>query len=465
MNERLSRLNAKQEEARKAREALVEKRAAIVQVAEDEGREDLTETEDTEFRDLTTKIAELDDEIKGRDERVAELSEEETREQASVAAFRRAQIAETRVRVTSEARAYEKGDNRRSYFADLYRAQMNGDAEARGRLDRHAMEVQTDPAFAEHRDLNRTDTTGGYFVPPLWLMQDFEALARAGRVTANLVTNMPLPPGTDSINVPKINTGTVTAIQTGDNEAVDETDLADTVVTCGVKTIAGQQDVAVQLLEQSPLSFDQVIFADLTADYATKLNLQVLSGADASGEVEGIRLADGVNTVTYTDTAPTLPELYAKLADGIQKIHTNRFLPPTAIIMHPRRWAWALSAVDTTNRPLIVPAVNGPQNAAGSFAGVVSEGLVGSIQGVNVYADPSIPTTLGASTNEDTIIIMRTSDSVLYESGIRTRVFPSVGSGTLTVRLQVYGYLAFTAERQPKSITLVTGSGLTVPTF
>jgi hypothetical protein len=35
-------------------------------------------------------------------------------------------------------------------------------------------------------------------------MNDYEALARAGRPTANLVTNLELPPGTDSLNVPTI---------------------------------------------------------------------------------------------------------------------------------------------------------------------------------------------------------------------------------------------------------------------
>jgi hypothetical protein len=35
----------------------------------------------------------------------------------------------------------------------------------------------------------------------------------------------------------------------------------------------------------------------------------------------------------------------------------------------------------------------------------------------------------------------------------------------LEVRLQVYGYLAFTAERQAKSITIISGTGLSTPSF
>ena len=238
-NEMLSRLAAKQEEARKSRDTFAEKRAAIVQLADDEARTELNDDEQREFDALTEQIKALDEEVTKRGERIAELDAEEKRAMSAGAAFKKAQIVSA-ARVTSESRTYEKG-NGRSYLADLALAQVKGDPEARARLDRHAIEVATEP---EYRDLNRTDTTGGYFVPPAWMMSDYVALARAGRPTANLVTNQPLPAGTDSINIPKVSTGTATAIQTADNASVQETDLADATVSAGVKTIAGQQDVA-----------------------------------------------------------------------------------------------------------------------------------------------------------------------------------------------------------------------------
>jgi hypothetical protein len=114
---------------------------------------------------------------------------------------------------------------------------------------------------------------------------------------------------------------------------------------------------------------------------------------------------------------------------------------------------------------LVVPSAQGPTNSVATFGGVVSEGAVGSIMGLPVISDPSISTTLGAGTNEDVILVLRASDPILWESSIRTRVLPDIGSGTLTTRLQVYGYVAFTAERQPKSITIVSGTGLTTPSF
>lgn len=459
-SEMLTRLIAKQNEAEEARADLDSKRAAIVQLADDEGRSDLNPDEDSEFQAHTASIRALDEDIKARAERITELSEEDKRSSDAALAFRQAEMVSSRVKVNSEARTYEQG-NGRSYFADLATSTINQDIDARQRLERHAAEVRMDP---EYRDLIRTDGNGGYFVPPLWL-SDYVELARAGRPTANLVTNLPLPPGTDSINVPKISTGTATAIQVGDGSAPQETDLADTSVACGVKTIAGQQDMSIQLFEQSPFNFDQIVMADLAADYATKVDVQVLSGSNANGQVKGIYGASGVNAVTWTDTTPTVSELYSKLADGIQKIHTNRFQPPTVIVMHPRRWAWMLAAVDSQGRPLVVPSGQGPTNAIASFGTVGSEQVVGSLQGLPVVTDPSIPITDGTGTNEDSIIVMRAQDCILYESSLRTRVLPEVLSGTMQVRVQVYGYLAFTAERQPKSLTILSGSGFATPSF
>lgn len=462
MDDVLKRLMARLTAAIEERESTMKSRAAIVEIAKQELRDDLNEEEETEFRTLTDKVKATDDEIGKLEARVAELSDEDDRTKRAASAQRRLKAVDASLRV-NERRTYEQG-NGQSYFADLMRDKIHGDGDARTRLQHHAQDVQM-----EQRDLTRVDTAGGYFVPPKWLMDQAIDIARAGRPTADLITRQPLPPGTDSINIPKITTGTATAIQTADNAAVQETDIVDTVVTAGVKTIAGQQDVAIQLLDQSPVAFDQLIFRDLMADYATKTNLQVLSGSNASGQVQGLLGTSGINTITYTDATPTVGEIYAKLADAVQQIHTGRFLPPTVIVMHPRRWGWFLAALDSSNRPLVVPNANNPMNAMGINEMVASQQIVGTIMGLPVVTDPSIPTTYasgvpGAGT-EDLILVMRASDLVLWESTIRTRVLPDVGSGTLTVRLQVYGYVAFTAARLPKSISIVVGTGLLAPTF
>ena len=85
------------------------------------------------------------------------------------------------------------------------------------------------------------------------------------------------------------------------------------------------------------------------------------------------------------------------------------------------------------------------------------------MHGLPVVTDPNIPTNLGTSSNEDVIFVMRASDLVLWEDGIRARVLPETEATTLTVLIQIYSYLAFTAARYPASVVEITG--LAAPTW
>jgi hypothetical protein len=152
--------------------------------------------------------------------------------------------------------------------------------------------------------------------------------------------------------------------------------------------------------------------------------------------------------------------VYSAIANAIQTVHTSRFLPPEVIVMHPRRWGWFLSLLDQQDRPLFLPAANSPMNVAGVLADVASQQVVGQMQGLPVVTDPNISTTSGSESptgTEDIVYVLRASDVVLWESGVRARVLPETKAPNLTVLLQIYGYLAFSAARYPQSIVEITG--------
>ncbi|MEZ0357339.1 phage major capsid protein [Mycobacterium sp. SA01] len=361
---------------------------------------------------------------------------------------------------------YRAGDRRTSWVRDLTRHSLNRDDDGSSyrRLQEHARQVADHHAYAEFRDLSRVDGQGGYAVPPAWLMNQYVELARPGRAFANLVQRQPLPGGTDSINVPKVLSGTAVGIQNGDNTSVTDVDLTDTFISCPVRTIAGQEGVAIQLIDQSPIAFDDVVFRDLIAAHAAATDQQVLYGTGSNGQVLGVDYTSGVNTVAVGSV--TIQGVYSAIANAIQTVHTTRFLPPTAIVMHPRRWGWFLSLLDSTDRPLILPYASNPMNAVGILSEVDSQQIVGQLAGLPVITDPNVTTTAGSESGggtEDIIYVLRAQDLILYESGIRARVMPEVKASTLTVLLQVYSYLAFTAARYPQSIVTVTG--LPTPTF
>lgn len=370
-----------------------------------------------------------------------------------------ARSASPQASVTSEPELYRpshKGGTFR-FFADLYSA-SKGDGRAAERLNRHQAQM------TETRALNSTDGTGGDFVPPAWLMDEWVKVARAGRPFANSVNRRPLPPGTDSINLPRVVTGAAVGAQT-DGNTVTNTDATTGSIAIPVRTAAGQQDVSRQLLERSGAAgagIDEVIADDLLRAYATQIDLQCLNGDGTSGTATGVLNTSSIVSVTYTSASPTASALYSKLADAIQQIHAGRFAPPSAIVMHPRRWAWFLAASDTANRPLVAPVA--PYNSPGSMDGVISENTVGTLQGLPVIVDASVPTTL--STNQDAIIVTRLEDLYLYEDQTpRVKVFEETLSGTMQIRIQLYGYFGFTAARYPGASAKITGTGLAAPTF
>jgi HK97 family phage major capsid protein len=360
-------------------------------------------------------------------------------------------------RVTSEPEVYRKTGNV-SYFRDLYRAQHMNNRDSVDRL------VRNDRAMAdntEYRALTTVDGAGGDFVPPLWMVQDFIELARAGRVVADQVRHQNLPGGTDTISLPRLATGTAVAEQATQNTAVQNTDATTNSVSAAVTTIAGQQVISQQLLDQSPVNMDDVLLADLAADYAIKLDTFVINN-NATNKV-GLLNVSGLNAVTYTDASPTVGELWAKIADAIQQISTGRLMPPDKGFMHPRRWAWFTAALDTAGRPLI--GTNGPQNAIGTNGPNVAQGYLGNFQGVDWYGDPNIPANLGAGTNEDRMIITRSTDTILYEGTPRSETFRETYANQLSVLLRFYNYAALHASRYPKSISVIAGTGLITPTF
>ena len=435
---------------------LVEERAEISEAQEgivvraaDEAR-DLSESEDTNLKDLATRATALDERITElRDVQVANLE----------AAKLRAEVASTddteeratgRVTVTSEPLTYsERSDH--SFFGDMYKAQVLSDPAAQQRMARHQSEMEV-------RDVGSSAFAG--LVVPQYLTALAADLARAGRPTANICTQLPLPSDGLTINVSRVTTGTSAAAQATENSAVSETDIDDTLLTVNVRTYAGQSDLSRQAIERGS-GIEQLVMSDLALAYSTSLNSDIINGAGTSGTHLGILNTTGIGDVDEDDASPTGAETFVQIVKAIGQVNENRYLPADIIIMHPRRWAYLAGALDGNSRPLVNPMGNNPTDpaAVGSAAGYGA--VVGNVAGVNVITDAGIPTNLGAGTNEDRIIVARRSDLLLWEQGSGSPAvarFDSVGSASLTVKVVAFGYSAFTAGRYPTGVSVIQGT-------
>lgn len=428
-------------------EKLVEKRdahlasaQAIVDAAESEAR-DLTSEENDTIAVALRSASELDGQIEQHKELEARNAKaSEVRATSGIAP----------AVVKSEPRTYTKENRSASFLGDAFAAQFNNDFSAKERLARHMNEEKV-----ERRDVTSANFAG--LIVPQFLTELAAPLARAGRPVADIARKHALPDAGLTISISRVTTGSSTAVQS-EGAAVSETNMDDTKLDITVQTIAGQQTVSRQALERGT-GVDALVMNDLILSYHTSLDASVVTS-----------LTNAITqVVTFTDASPTVAELYPKLLDGVQRIQTNFFGGPNVIIMHPRRLAFILAAVDSTNRPLAVPTMNGQMNAIAVGDGSVVYGNSGySIAGFPVVTDANVTTTNGAGTNEDVIIIANTQELHLWEEGNGAPMylrFDQPKAAELDVLAVVYGYSAFTAARYPNAAALIGGTGLITPTF
>jgi hypothetical protein len=532
-------------------EDLREQRAGVFAELETLGKAD------TLSQEQRARWGELDSQIEDLDAQIALMSKQQQREQRA-AADRAARAGGVQTDVTTgqpagsgwsvgaEPTVYGRGSGH-SYFLDMARDQRSrGDGDggldqARTRLRRHEDELRVElPKRAERRAaaaarsyeaafengtvrerramermqaagvtpferryISRVDGSGGYFVPPLWLIDQYIEYLRAGRDFANLWRSMELPSGTNSINIPRVIVGTGTGPQVTDGGTVPGRDMSDSFVSAQVMTIAGQQDAAMQLLDQSPIEFDQIIFQDLAADYNLQLSGQLYVGSGAAGQLPGvwpgglisntggIYIANTNNTAsqTWVNGGGGTPSVVGSVFQGTGQMLSigarTRLRPFTAHVWHPWVWYYLLTQVDGQQRPLVVPGT--PQNLAYNQAAVDSDGMTvsgpaGWYQGLPVVLDPNMPVTFPASGGTlpqittvsngqfaaapgsgpfTPLLAGNWDDCFLWEGEMRTRVLSEVLSGNLQVRFQLYNYAAALKNRYQAYSDVQTGTGPT----
>lgn len=373
-----------------------------------------------------------------------------------------------------------------SYYRDLL-AKETGRIESPGfyeRLTRHAEQMgrihQAREARAwdrltasglEYRVTpDRTDGFGGYFAPPAWLNQLFATANRPGRVLAGLMPRFPLPTGVSTINVPVIGTGTVVQPAPDDAGVVDQ-DITDSAAESAVVPLAGQADVSLQLLEQSPAGahLDWAIFTDLSEGYDFDLESQLIVGSDgsatsvASAQLPGVLTIANIISVVYTSGSPTGSGMWTPLSKVGAQVGDARARPPQCWLMRTARWFWLQGAEDTATRPFGL--------STRFYLGSDDEtpDPIGGLMALPVFLDDAIPATLGGTSGltvgggtQDVIIGLRPHDQILLEGEPQTLIAREPLSGSLGVRLQMHCNAAAITGRRPAGIGVLQGTGMAV---
>jgi len=297
----------------------------VLEAVASENRTDLT-------NDEAAKVDALVEESRSLDSKIEKLTAQAAAD--AKAAEARSAVADVAMpkttastKIVSEVRTYTPQADV-SFVKDAFAAKFSNDYAAQERLARHTREEEI-----ERRDVGTGNFAG--LVIPQYLVDLAAPLARAGRPTADFATNkMLLPAAGMTLNISRMTTGTSTAIQAAENDAISETNADDTLLTVNVRTIAGQQDISKQAIERGT-GIDSFIISDLIRGWHTTLDSQILNGDGTSGSILGLSNTVGIGSVTYTDASPTVAELYPKLANAYQLVQTGAFMNPTHWVMHP----------------------------------------------------------------------------------------------------------------------------------
>ena len=429
------------------RDAAAEAVEAILSAAETEGRSELSADEATKFDAARAELRSIDERIDELTAREAELVELDERK-AKADEARRA-IGVPVVKVGREERTY-RPDGEHNFLQDAFRSKFGNDHAATERVTRAREE-----ALAEYRS-----TTGNYggLVVPQYLTDLYAPVLKSGRPFLSNVTAVPLPEAGMTLTIPRGATGTSVAAQETQNTGVSNTTLTESDLTVPVRTFAGQQLTSRQSVDRGTGIAD-ILLQDLFQDYATKVNVSAISGDGTAGGHWGILNTTSVQTAAWTGT--TGASLVSAVHNAVGKVNASRYAAANLIVMHPRRWAWLCASSDTSQRPLV--QIDGPGfNAVGNGA-AAGYGVVGSMVGIPVVTDAGVPTNLGASTNEDRIIVTRREDVLFMEDASAPvgLTFEEVKGDQLSVQMVVFGYSAFTAGRYPVASCILQGTGFT----
>jgi len=462
-------------EARRAslaaqREALQTEGAAMIALAESEGR-GLNEQEDARSMTIIGERASLGEQLAAVDAELEQLraaqaeSEAEHRSSAERSETERgAQRTQDRVEVV-ESRTYNRDRDRRGvdFARDVVNQFLRNDAGANERLSAHMREERIERERAGHPLVERAGGTANFsgLVVPQYLVDEFAPLARGGRPFADACRHHDLPETGMIVYIGKTTTGTTADDQSAEHAAVAEQDFDDTLLPVNVGTAAGSQTISRQASERG-LGVEDTVIEDLFAAYAVNLDSKLLNKA-------AIGMTNVATAITYTSGAPTATELYPKLIAGpagVEAALLNTMLGDTIAVMHSRRWYWLQTQLSAT-WPLFGQPGVAAQLAGENYGERYGAGFRGVLpNGTPVIVDNNIATNLGAGTNQDEIYFGAQSEMHLWEDPNAPVLIKAeqTQSKKLDIDLVVYGYYAFTAQRRVHA-QKISGTGLVAPTF
>jgi HK97 family phage major capsid protein len=418
---------------------LVEQYEHILNRCADENR-DPSDVEAANLDGLRSEMNPLGD-------RLVELREVDDRRLAAVRAMNDAPDVPAGaklpvVQVRAEAEIYRKPDasglERRSFFGDLLRAQLDRDSDAQARIDRHALQMRA----------MGTTTTGAGVIPPTWLFEEFAIVQHGARPWADTLRRVGITDA-NPVNIGKQVTPAATvAAQTPEGNPAADGAFNANLITVNPTTYTGKVDVSRQLVDGSNPAIDGIVYADCMGAYNEAIEQAVVNAFEALSAPSGLGVV-----ITYPGTAPAYANLPDALIDANASVIKRRKMPAKVVFLSTGAWAFLTKQKDTQGRPLVTTGYHGPMNAYGLGEATQYGHIAGEVVGLQC-----IPSWAAVDNH---IYVLKADDSLLLESSTFNFRYEEV-LGPAAIRLGVWGYAAPVLARYPSGIVRID-AGSTIP--
>jgi hypothetical protein len=457
----ISQLRAGVEHEINAGRAAVE---AILTAAEREGRKNLTATEEARAESLFAKIERNKSKLDALKGIEAEEAEVERRFNNVTYVKRNKPHYDEVMRIGSEPRTYSRDNDPEgkgvSFLTDVVGA-FRGSPQSMERLARHNREYEVDNKGRATRAAGDV-ATGALpnLIIPQYLVDLYAAKPSAARPFADICRHEDLPAEGMKVELAKGNTSATAALQTSELVAAGGGNFDADPLELSVQTAEAWQLVSRQAIDRGRVT-ESVVMGDMLDQMAALLDSTLISQGTTGLFASGTR-------ITYDSASPTVAEMYPYILQGASKSAQtllNRG-KPTHVLMHPRRWYWLQSLVDS-KWPVISAPGMGQVFGASNGGGYEDGGMLPC--GLRVVQDANVQTAALAAADtggtQDIIYIVPQNEAILFEAPQR-EVFiraEAPAANQLGVMLVVYEYFAYSFSRYAATaFQRINGTG-TVP--